>query len=224
MRMTGPDARIGELLRNALAVLCALLAIAQPAAAEESLYIGVAAAFSRAEIDVDKTTASIGQKWVGSPTEVDKKGDGLKVYGGWQLHRYLALELGYTDFGRVSTYSTLLASTSRDTASVQWDGYGIDVSALGTWRIGDVFSLYARGGASFWDIDRKIVEDGTAGHISRSASDSGVAPLAGVGRDIRFVAEGTLRVEFQRYFRIGSKDVGGERDIDMLSIGAHYHF
>lgn len=222
--MTGPGVRTGGVLRSAFAVLFPLLVIARPAGAEEALYIGVAAAFSRADVDVDKTTASIGQKWVGSPTDVDKKGDGLKVYGGWQFHRHLALEFGYTDFGRVSTYSTLLTSTSRDTASVQWDGYGIDASALGGWHIGEIFSLYARGGASFWDVERKIVEDGTAGHVSRSASDSGAAPIAGVGMDVRFMPQGTLRVELQRYFGIGSEEIGGKRDIDVLSIGAHYHF
>jgi opacity protein-like surface antigen len=127
-------------------------------------------------------------------------------------------------FGRVSTYSTLLGPTSRDTATVQWDGHGIDVSALGHWRVGEILSLYARGGASAWDIERRIVEDGTAGHYSRSASDTGVSLLAGAGMAFRFMLQGTLRVEYQRYFDVGSDEIGGKIDISVVSIGAHYHF
>jgi hypothetical protein len=200
------------------------VAVAQAVAAEQHFYAGVGTAFSRPGIDGGQAGASIGGKWAGTPTTVDDKGDGLKLYAGWQPSRYLALELGYTDFGRVSTYSTLLGPTSRDTASVQWDGYGIDVSALGHWWVGEILSLYARGGASAWDIERKIVEDGTAGHYSRSTGDTGVSLLAGAGVAFRFMPQGTLRVEFQRYFDVGSDETGGKIDISVVSIGAHYHF
>lgn len=200
------------------------VAIAPTVAAEEHFYAGVGAAFSRPDIDGGQASASIGDKWAGAPTTVDDKGDGLKLYAGWQPSRYFGLELGYTDFGRTSTYSTLLRPTSRDTASVQWDGYGIDVSALAHWWIGEILSLYARGGASAWDIERRIVEDGTAGHFPRSASDTGVSLLAGAGMAFRFMPQGTLRVEYQRYFDVGSDEIGGKIDISVVSIGAHYHF
>ena len=213
----------GGLAAGCMAVL-ALAATCGPAAAEENLYIGVGAAFSRADIDPGRTTASIGAKWEGTPTTVDRKGDGFRFHAGWLPSRYFALELGYMDFGRVSTYSTLLQPTSRDTASVQWEGYGIDLSALGHWWIGEKFSLYARGGASAWDLERRTVEDGTAGHFSRATSASGIAALAGAGMAFRFTERGTLRVEFQRYFRVGSDEVGGKADIDVVSAAAHYHF
>ena len=207
-------------------ILATVLAMAScgSAAAEEQWYAGIGAAFSRPAIDVDRTTASIGAQWEGVPTTVDDKGDGLKLYLGWQPIRYFSLEVGYTDFGRASTYSTLLSPTSRDTASVQWDGYGVDVSALGSWWIGDRFSLYARGGASAWDVECKIVEDGTAGYRPRSSSETGISPLAGAGVAVRFVPQGTLRFEFQRYFDVGGDEVGGKVDVDVVSVGAHYHF
>lgn len=200
------------------------VAVAPTFAAEEHFYAGVGAAFSWPDIDGGQAGASIGDKWAATPTTADDKGDGLKLYAGWQPSRYFALELGYTDFGRRSTYSTLLRPTSRDTASVQWDGYGIDATALAHWWIGEAFSLYARGGASAWNLERKIVEDGTAGHHSRSTGDTGVSLLAGAGVAFRFMHQGTLRVEYQRYFDVGSDAIGGKMDISVVSIGAHYHF
>jgi OOP family OmpA-OmpF porin len=216
-------------IRYAIAGL-ALLAC-QPAAAEDAWYVGIGAAFSRTDIDVAKATEAIGSKWSGAPTTVDDKGDGLKIYGGWQASRYFALEAGYTDFGRASTYSTLLAPTSRDTASVEWSGYGLDFSLLGQWWIGEVFSLYGRGGLSAWEMKRKIVEDGSSGYFARTSKGNGVSALAGAGFAVRFMQQGTLRAEFQRYFGVdgGTYQVGGrgndmKTDIDVVSVSAHYHF
>jgi hypothetical protein len=89
---------------------------------------------------------------------------------------------------------------------------------------GDAPAIQARGTVSSWDVERKIAEDGTAGHLSRTGSDSGVSALADAGTAIRFRQRGTVRVEFQRYFKFDSDDIGGRTDIDALSIDAPYHF
>lgn len=213
------------ILRSAMAALLAL-GLGGQALAGEAWYLGIGAAFSRADVDVGRSTALIGAKWNGSPTQVEDEGDGLKVYAGWQPSRLFSVELGYTDFGRVSTYSTLLATARRDTVSSQWEGHGVDLSALAHWWIGETFALYARGGASLWTLERRVVEDGTSGYAARTQSEDGVAGMAGLGVAARFGERGRLRAEFQRYFKVGVEDpaFGLRTDIDVISISAQYHF
>jgi hypothetical protein len=209
-------------IRSRLA--CLLFAtLSGVASAQGGYYAGVAAAWSKPEIPVDSVLASLGPQWQGAPTQVDDKGEGLKVYGGYEW-RWLALEAGYTDFGRTSTYSTRGTSTSLDTVSVQWEGYAIEASALGIWRIGSVFSLFGRGGGAWRDVTRKQVTNGTHGYSSRESSRDGFSPLAGVGAMLRFAERGTLRVEYQQYFSIEDPVSGEKSDTSVLSIGAHYHF
>ena len=80
-----------------------------------------------------------------NPTTVSSTKDtGYRLFGGYQLHKYIAVEGAYVDLGRFG-FRTDVTPKGSLTGSTRIDGF--ELSALGTLPIGDRFGLFARVGA-----------------------------------------------------------------------------
>ena len=105
----------------------------QVAAADAGGYVGVAAGWSKSNIDAGEIDSSLASLGLGSTTTVDETDIGFKIYGGYQR---------YTNFGKF-TSDTIITSGGSGTGEGQWKGYSIDLSALGILPVGDKLD-YAR--------------------------------------------------------------------------------
>jgi opacity protein-like surface antigen len=134
---------------------------------------------------------------------------GWKAFGGYQFSRYLGLEGGYVDFGKVSG-----TDTSSGLGELDAEGWGVFVSGVGTLPIGDRFGVFGKIGAAYTDIE---VSSSTTG----SESDNGLGLTFGVGGFMNILRNLSVRVEWERF-----QDAGGdvEADIDLISVGVAYKF
>jgi hypothetical protein len=118
---------------------------------------------------------------------------------GYRVHRNFAVELGYTDLGKVTVNGHPL------------DGSALEVAALGIIPLSDALSVYARLGA----YSGRAKGDG----FDERHGDV----LFGAGGEYAATRDLGVRVQWQRYSGFGGGGIG-TKDQDVFSINGVYYF
>jgi OmpA-OmpF porin, OOP family len=132
----------------------------------------------------------------------DNKDTAFRIFGGYQFHPNIAVELGYADLGKAT------ASGPGGTASAEASAF--DLVGVLSWPVGNAFSVYGKLGLYHGEVE--------GGGALGGSSDSGTDLTYGLGAQFNVGRNVGLRAEWQRY-----NDVSGS-DIDVLSIGVLYRF
>ena len=131
---------------------------------------------------------------------VDKKDEGWKLFGGYQVNRNFAVEGGYADLGQAAIPGAVL-----DTSA--WFAH-----AVGILPINEQFGLFGKLGLA-------MVETDTTG-IGTLDSTS---PAFGLGLRYFFTPQFGIRGEWDR-FRAPGSPFTGKSDVDYWSISAVFRF
>ena len=113
--------------------------------------------------------------------DLDSDDTPMKVFGGWRMNRFFAVQFDYIDFGDSSGTANLL--------DVRNNTSGFAPNVIGTLPIG-FFELFAKVGIMWYDVDLDIENDPTL-------SDSGEDPIYGVGVGLTLVERLSLRLEYE---------------------------
>ncbi len=178
-------------------------AFALPAAAQTSMsnfYAGATLGQSTAK-DACNDLAGTG-------ISCDDSDTAFKIFGGYQINRNFAAELGYADLGKAKAEALGLTEEVKSTA---WD-----LSLIGSYPINEQFSVFGRLG--FYMAD---VKDDT--NFGFSASNSNSDLTYGLGARYEVTQNLGLRAEWQRYSQVGGGDIG-KSDIDVLGVTALWKF
>jgi OmpA-OmpF porin, OOP family len=144
----------------------------------------------------------------------------FRVFGGYMFNKNFGAELGYADLGKLTaTASVSGASASADLKSTAWD-----LVAVGVLPFAEKFNAYGKIGMYMADtkLNGTASAFGLTGSASSSKSNSDLTYTIGAGYD--FNKNLGLRVEWQKYSKVGSDDVGGKNDIDVYGVGVVYRF
>jgi OOP family OmpA-OmpF porin len=128
-----------------------------------------------------------------------------KLFGGYQFHDSFAAEIGYLDSGEAKE------SFAGQSLAVSADG--ATASLVGMLPIGEQFSLHARLGMFFWDVEA-TVDDGVS---TMTFSDSGEDLYYGVGAGMKLGETAGLRLEYE----IADID---DVDVSMISLSVLFRF
>lgn len=142
-------------------------------------------------------------------TSCDDKDTAWKIFGGYQINRNFAVELGYTNLGEFS------ASGPGVNASIESKAW--EVMGVGSFPVADRFSLYGKLG--FYRAE----SEATSNIPGVSADESNTGLAFGIGAQYDFTRSVAVRAEWQRYSDVGGGNIG-ETDLDVLSIGALVRF
>ncbi|TWG92827.1 OOP family OmpA-OmpF porin [Luteimonas sp. J16] len=112
----------------------------------------------------------------------DDEDAAFSVFGGYQFHRNFALELGYTDFGKLEPRGE----------GANLEASSVSLAAVGILPFTEKFSGYAKAGLQRWDID------GSLPGLTGTTSGDGTDPLYGLGLQYRFTDAVALRGEYVR--------------------------
>lgn len=214
--------------RQVLALGAALLGMGATAPAAVAADTGAYAGFSFGQAtardlkssDVDASLATIG---LGSVTSVDDKDTAFRIYGGYRVRENFAVEIAYVNFGEFTSNSTIVSGGSGVVVG-EWSGYSLNAAALGMLPVADNLSLFGKVGLGYWNLDFDLTASGPGGTLSASESDSGIAPLFGVGAVFDITQNLSIRAEWERLLNVGDTNTTGESDIDILSLGAQFTF
>ena len=127
----------------------------------------------------------------------DAGGDPWKLFAGWRLGRYLAVEVGRHDLG-VQRCCELAADLGFRT---RVDGFS--AAALGRWPAGR-FAPFVKAGALAWEEDGELIT--FAGPVPGSAD--GTDLLLGAGVDVDLPARFAVRADWERYEFAGTSSDG----------------
>jgi OOP family OmpA-OmpF porin len=162
-------------------------------------YVG--GGIGQSKIDIDTSDLNPG-------TTVDDKDTSFRVFGGYQINRHFAVELGYSQLGEVSGNEPGFGGFTVE--SKAWD-----LVAVGILPVADKFSLLGKVG--MYQADTDVSAPGES--ISESNSDL----TYGVGVQYDFSKNLGLRAEWQQYKKVGGSDVG-ESDVDVMGISVLWRF
>lgn len=185
------------------AALAAALALSTPAAAgffDFTLAPFIGAAVGQSTSDIRCPTA----------TTCDDSDTAWKIFGGLEVNEYISMEIGYADMGEVSYKGAVNGTREVD---------GMTLRLLGTYALNPSITLLATGGLNILQADMKTVPG--------ASEDTDVAWSAGLGVQYNFTKSVGLRVEWERYFEVGSSNFNGgtgEADVDLISAGVVFKF
>ena len=152
----------------------------------------------------------------GNHTSCDEKDFSWKIYGGYQLMKWIAIEGGYVDLGKATTQGPGGSLGDISEAETQ----ALAVSAVFTAPGLQAAGFYIKLGGAYWDQDRIVA---TAGLPNVESSEDGGSFLAGAGFRFPFNEGLGLIFEYEQYFDVGTVATG-ESDIGVISAGLLWSF
>lgn len=169
-------------------------------------------------------------------TSFDDSDTAFGLVTGYRFTRYLAVEAGYVNFGKVSFKSRASGTYPLDTGTtdvtIESETTGFTFAVLGALPLSRDWELLARAGVLFADNKIRIEINSTGNQFipplgnsfSASDSESSTETFAALGISRRFLEIYSLRLEYQRAFDAGDEDAGGKGDLDVISLGVMVTF
>ncbi len=124
----------------------------------------------------------------------------IKIFGGYQYSKYLALEATYVDLGEFDADRDALNQISNlsgftvDSVSIEISGF--EFSVLGFLPVTDNVSIFGRVGIFSWEADMNV---SLAGLGSGTEDDDGNDAVFGLGLNFNVSDGVNLKAEFDRY-------------------------
>lgn len=147
-------------------------------------------------------------------TTCDDKDIAWKIYGGLEVNEYMSMQVGYVDFGKAKYSGTAIGTRETN---------GMTFELVGTYVVNPSFTLIGKGGMNI--LGTRV--DGNAALVATGhEADTDLEWSLGLGAQYNFTPTMGLRMEWDRYFNVGSPDVTSTReaDIDLLSAGLVFKF
>lgn len=197
--------------------LSGALAVTSAQAADTGFYIGGSA--GQAEIndfnaaDLDAELASLG---ITSSSSTDDADTGWKLFAGYKIMKYLAVEGAYANLGEGTAHS-IITAPAPGVVDTTLEAEAWTVSALGILPLGESFSLFGRLGVNFWNADVSAVGTGGGATAVAAGDDDGTDMVYGAGASYSFTPNFSVRGEWERY----DFDDG---EVDLWSAGASWSF
>lgn len=199
-----------------LAVIASCAALAD----DSAWYIGGNVGPSKAVIDNERITNTLmGQGASSVSINDDDRDRGFKIYGGYQVNKYFALEGGYFDLGRFSFDATTVPAGTLN-GSIKLRGVNLDL--VGTVPITERFSAFGRIGANYAQARDSFTGTGAVHVLNPNPTKRDTNLKVGLGVQYAFTDAVAMRAEVERY-RINDA-VGNKGDVDLVSVGLVYKF
>lgn len=178
---------------------------------------------SRSEERLAALFDSAGLEVVDTTTTLDDSDTGFGLVGGYQLNDHFAIEAAYVDLGAAGSRhaATVTDGVEQSDADVvfQSSSDGAVVSGLGILPIGERFSVFGRVGISFMSASgtARITSGGASQRVSQSSQQTDLT--FGVGAEYSLSKNFAIRLAWDRYTDVGTNDVTGNIDSDLISLG-----
>jgi OOP family OmpA-OmpF porin len=206
----------GKLSLLTIAILASTCALAD----DPYGYVGANLGQSRAKIDDARiATGLLGSGLTSSSISDDSRDRGYKIFGGYQVNKNFAVEVGYFDLGRFGFNATTVP-TGTLSGNIRLRGLNLD--AVGFLPFTEKFSAFGRIGVNYAQARDAFAGTGVVSVLNANPRQNAFNPTLGLGLQYAFSDSFALRAELERH-RI-SDAVGNRGDIDLASVGLVYRF
>ena len=201
----------------------ALAGVSIPALAADppGWYIGGNLGESRAEIAEEQITADLlTSGYTTTDFRQDDQDIGYKLFAGYQLSQYFALEAGYLNLGEFNyTANTIPEGSKR--AELEFKGWNLDV--IGMLPVSENSNLFLRYGRHRSESQVEFASTGGVSLLNPRVSKRTTNYKVGLGYQHGISDNLDMRFEVERYRMVDA--VSSEKgDLDLVSVGLVYHF
>ena len=200
-----------------LSVLASAMVHAQDVSPNTGMYLGLGAGDSKAHFDSRQKAQDLGLTT--RNLSEDRRDTAYKVFVGFPMSPYWAIETGYFDLGRFGYSSnTTPAGTLSGTSRIK----GLNLDLVGTLPITDRWSLLGRVGAAYAETRNNFSGTGAAARGNSSQTTRDTNYKYGFGTQYAFSPAMTMRLEGERY-RVDNV-MGKRANVDVVSVALVYRF
>jgi OOP family OmpA-OmpF porin len=210
------------MLIRTLSCAALLAAISSPALAGNFYVVG---ALGQAQLEedasqIDRELSALGL--TNLSTNFDKSSSGYKLQVGYQFNPNFAIEGGYADLGKYKY--DFSANGLRGQMDVKASGIGI--SALGMLPLDESITGFLKLGTIHAKVKNnlQITNTITGASVSAAESASSWSTVLGIGGNFKLAQNMDLRVEYEKFYKLGEQDTTGEGDVRLISLGVSYKF
>lgn len=192
--------------------------------AHAQLYAGISAGESRTKLNGESLNAQfLDFAYSSSQTETDQRGAAYRVFGGYQLNRYVGLEAGYVDFGKSNIRANVVPTGSFER---RIKTVGVDISLVGTVPVTERLALFARAGALSSERKTRYAASGDVEILAgvQGSTARQTKAVLGAGLTYNFTNSIALRAEFAQTDKFPDELLSEKSRIDMYSVGLQYRF
>jgi len=201
----------------------ALLLASSVRAQQPKVYIGAGAGSSNASFNSSDFN-------FGAPLTEDKSSMGFKGFAGIRFNDYISAEIGYVDLGK---FSVKINGGGIGAAQLDYKVSGVALSGIGSFPVGQDFSLFARVGA--FASSTKLTLANASGIIGANLAAAGITPgshdtadtttlLYGAGAQYNFTDHLSARLEYENFGEVGNSDDTGRAKVSLISASLLYRF
>ena len=203
------------------ATLWALAALAPEALGQDAgWYAGIGVGRSEVNISTGSINAAlVGVGATSATTTADERRSGWKLFLGYQLNPYFAIEGGGGDYGRFSARST---TTPAGTLQTQIKVNAWNLDAVGTMPLPNNLSVLGRIGLVRSTNKISLSGSGAVVVLQSGLKDNDTNYKVGLGLGYDFSKNVGLRAEWER-LRVAD-GFGGDGDLDFLSVSLRFRF
>ncbi|MBU2705050.1 outer membrane beta-barrel protein [Zooshikella marina] len=156
------------------------------------------------------------------------KRDGLaKVFGGYRINKYFALEANYTRFADTEFDVSRLFFNNYQNLEVDNEISGYGVKAVGIYPVSKSVELNASFGLMKWKIEEDYRASANGREIDKeSETAKGTSKVFGLGASYSLTNNVAFGLDWERINDLGDKDKlhFGETDVDTFTLSAKYTF
>lgn len=216
-----PLTTLSTLTLAALGALAGTSALAQTMTRDDSyFYGGLSVGQSRAKADEARIAASqLGAGLAISSLASDEKDTAFRVFGGYQINRYLGMELGFFDLGKLGVSATTLPAGSLDG---QLKAQGGNLDLVGTMPVTERLSVLGRVGVHYTRTRASFSGTGAVTPLNPTPSNRETNVKLGLGLQYAFTPSVLLRGEMERY-QVNDA-VGHRGGVNVVSVGLVFPF
>ena len=190
-------------------------------------YVGGGVGQSKSAFDVSGVQEML-QSYPGFSTSfvMDETATGKKVFGGYRINRYVAVEGQYADFGKFTSSFSASKGSQKALSTGEWSATGLGVSMMGILPIGSKVSLFGKVGMLRWNATTSYAYVDNISPESFSGSDdaTGTSSMLGVGINVKVAKKLSVRVEHERVNDVGDEYVTGKTDISLTTANLVFNF
>ncbi len=205
--------------------LCVLLLTAT-ANAHAQFFVGVSAGQSKAALsggDLSSQLLDLG--FSSSAVSLGDKTTGYGLKLGYQFTPNIAVEANYIDLSKYSYQAAIQPTGGLNSglySAFKAKGFGLDL--VGALPIFDRFSLLGRAGIQRVKADGAFSGPGSIDLVSYGASQSSTSGRLAFGVQYAMSKDLGLRLEVERFRKLGGNALGSAFDADNYSLGVLFKF
>lgn len=205
--------------------LASVIALLFASSAHAQFYVGATGGTSKSKLNADGLNVQfLDLGFTASRTQTDDNDSSARVFGGYQINRYLAVEAGYADLGELS-FGAVVQPMGSLTKRIKTSGY--DLSALVMYPVTDRFNVFARAGAARLERKSSFLTTGSVELLSAIiANDKTTQNKTTFGAGVTFGITKNIwmRAEYAQYRRFQDELLEGNQKIENYMLGVQYRF